>query len=155
MRATITIIARRLKAHHDQYKLPQPISGSWYQLPAILHTRIGNEIFVQVKIPITLRSAKYTIYDIQVYPLPVDNDSYHATKIVNIPRYLAINKHDRTSYYKLGNFCVRVCVSVCVSVRLYVFTVLNARVCVHSLIFERIISKCAGNILLLTISDKC
>jgi hypothetical protein len=32
--------------------------------------------------------------------------------------------------------------------------VLSARVCVHSLIFERIISKVAGNILLLTISVK-
>jgi hypothetical protein len=32
--------------------------------------------------------------------------------------------------------------------------VLNARACVHSLIFERIISKFAGNILLLTISVK-
>jgi hypothetical protein len=32
--------------------------------------------------------------------------------------------------------------------------VLNARACVHSLIFERIISQFAGNILLLTISVK-
>jgi hypothetical protein len=32
--------------------------------------------------------------------------------------------------------------------------VLNARACVHSLIFERIISKIAGNILRLTISVK-
>jgi hypothetical protein len=32
--------------------------------------------------------------------------------------------------------------------------VLSARACVHLLIFERIISKCAGNILLLTISIK-
>jgi hypothetical protein len=32
--------------------------------------------------------------------------------------------------------------------------VLNARACVHSLIFERIISKFAGNILLLTVSVK-
>jgi hypothetical protein len=91
MRDTITLIEQRLLAHHNQYKLSQPISGSWYQLPAMLYTRVGNEIFVQIKFPITLRSAKYTMYEIHVYPLPVDNNSDHATKIVNIPRYLAIN----------------------------------------------------------------
>jgi hypothetical protein len=76
--------------------------------------------------------------------------------------------------------CVSVCLCVCLSVRLYVskflngsspnfegtlygswhvswaiyVCVLDARACVHSLIFERILSKFAGNIIWLTLSGK-
>jgi hypothetical protein len=92
------------------------------------------------------------------------------------PMYVVI------SYYKVSNLCVSVsvCVSVCPAIRFhssqrifskcsgnllrvitrsvgYIFfraCVLNAHVCVNSLIFERIKSKFAGNILRLTICGK-
>jgi hypothetical protein len=66
--------------------------------------------------------------------------------------YPAIRFHiSQRIFFKFGENII--CVMTRIVGYLYV-SAHNARACVHTLIFERIISKCAGDILLLTISVK-
>jgi hypothetical protein len=78
------------------YQISKPVSESFYDLPAMIHTRVQGTIFVMVKFPLAVRGKDYTLYHIDSLPLPVEDNSTHATKIHNIPPYLAINTGDNT-----------------------------------------------------------
>ena len=85
-------IAKVLKKKHPSVELLHPEADCFHQNGPRFIAHLGKDadIWITLKFQVGPRPASSKLYNIKVYPVPVNNGSTHATKIKGLPEYVVI-----------------------------------------------------------------
>ncbi|MES9883069.1 MAG: hypothetical protein ABW185_19570 [Sedimenticola sp.] len=113
--------AWRLTLQQLQYKLRQTDRDyviththlSYYYSDSISYTyyRYDNSLYIIVRIPIQITNYIFDLWNVQSFPIPVQKDSKHVTKITNLKPYFAMDI-TRALYLELTVEDVLMCTGV-------------------------------------------
>ena len=84
--------AKVLKKKHPSVELLHLEANYFHQTGPRLIAHLGNDadIWITLKFQVGPRPASSKLYNVKVYPVPVNNGSTHATKIKGLPEYVVI-----------------------------------------------------------------
>ena len=87
-------ISQRLALHYPDLALASPDIEHVYQTTEIVLTRHENTIYMMLKFPLkSVSMGIATLYEIISMPMPVPNNPSKATKLVNLPAYVAVTEN--------------------------------------------------------------
>ena len=99
---TLRRTAERLGHLYPTYRLRHPESYHYYRTPTVDTINSGDNLYVQITIPVDGIDPVLTLYRVRQLPLPVQRNGTGATEIQNLPTYFAVDAshtwyHDMTS----------------------------------------------------------
>lgn len=93
--ATISNISKEVKLH--RYRLFSKDPLFYYKYGNFKFFRHSNNLYITVMFPIMVENNHLSLYKILTYPVPINATSTHASKIADLPTFLAIAKNKQ--YY--------------------------------------------------------
>jgi len=90
--AAMRLIALELTRIHPSLRLATQTVGDAYQLSDFVLSRIGRNIFITIKFPVTPVEQPLTLYDVVYYPVLLPDDSNHVTLLNSDVQALALSQ---------------------------------------------------------------
>ena len=85
---TLTTTAARLRSLYPGHEICFPQAYHCYREPMVVTANSGDNLYIQVTIPIDTSEPILDIYKVYSTPMPVHNDT-GATKVIELPHYFA------------------------------------------------------------------
>ena len=68
----------------------------FYSVPSTMYAADDSHLYVQIKIPLTILSAYYQVYEVHSVPLSVGKDDTQFTQVKDLPKYVAYSAQGDT-----------------------------------------------------------
>ena len=68
----------------------------FYSVPSTTYLADRNNLYVEIKIPLTVLDAYYQVYEVHTVPMPVGEDGTQFTQIKGLPKYVAFSQQGDT-----------------------------------------------------------
>lgn len=89
LNATFQDIALQLKKNYPHFTIFRTDANFYYMHGKYFVLRHGNDIYLTLKIPLTINSNELLLFNVKSYPVPMANTT-HVTKLFNFPTIFAI-----------------------------------------------------------------
>ena len=76
---------------HNGYSLVTTNPSYYYHTATVAYQRYHSSIYININIPIALTKATFDVFEILSFPIALHSHSDHATQLLDLPPYLAVN----------------------------------------------------------------
>lgn len=80
----------------------------YYQYGQFQFYWFDNKLYITIKFPMITENSELNLYEILSYPIPINSSTTHASKVSNVPKYLAITKN-KDYYAELNCSALNTC----------------------------------------------
>ena len=87
----LRVAARALRRKHPKFKVIYNHPSYYYDVDDVMFAMSGRRIYVTLFIPISAREAIFNLYRLVKFDVPLNESTRHATRVMNLPHYLAIS----------------------------------------------------------------
>ena len=76
---------------HNGYSLVTTNPSYYYRTATVAYQRHHSSIYININIPIALTKITFHVFEILSFPIALNSHSGHATQLLDLPPYLAVN----------------------------------------------------------------
>ena len=90
LKNTIKEIQALLNSKYPEFYVAHTPVDQLYKSENFLYARYNNSLLITIKLPISAHKHNLKLFDVKSFPVPVNNTSPQATKLLDLPNHIAI-----------------------------------------------------------------
>ena len=101
LKKALILAESTLRKRHPDFHVINHHPSFYYQAQDVMYVQSERSFFVTIQIPVSSRTALYTLYQVLTMPVPFNHTTTHATLVKGMPDYIAVTD-DVTSYVEMS-----------------------------------------------------